>query len=52
MNHPNTVKCPTCEKKVIWDQLNHWKPFCSQRCEKIDLHGWITEQQYIKNIDS
>ncbi|WP_439332193.1 DNA gyrase inhibitor YacG, partial [Pantoea agglomerans] len=32
-----TVACPQCGKDVIWDELSPWRPFCSKRCQLIDL---------------
>jgi endogenous inhibitor of DNA gyrase (YacG/DUF329 family) len=37
------VKCPTCEKKVEW-QDNLWRPFCSERCKLIDFSRWANEE--------
>ena len=38
------VKCPTCRKETSWDNNPH-RPFCSQRCQLIDLGAW-TEERY------
>ena len=35
-----TVKCPTCDKKVIWNAESKFRPFCSERCRLIDLGEW------------
>ncbi len=35
-----TVKCPTCEKQVVWNESSPWRPFCSERCKLIDLGAW------------
>lgn len=37
------VKCPTCGKKSLWDATNRWRPFCSERCQQIDLGAWASE---------
>lgn len=34
------VKCPTCEKEVVWSQDSKYRPFCSERCKLIDLGAW------------
>ncbi len=36
---PRTVSCPTC-KKVTPYEGNPYRPFCSERCQKIDLGTW------------
>lgn len=35
-----TLKCPTCQKPIIWDPKNKFRPFCSERCKLIDLGAW------------
>jgi endogenous inhibitor of DNA gyrase (YacG/DUF329 family) len=42
---PTTVRCPTCDAAVVWDADARWKPFCSERCRLIDLHGWFSEER-------
>ncbi len=37
---PLFVDCPNCGKKVEWDKISQWKPFCSERCKLIDLGDW------------
>jgi endogenous inhibitor of DNA gyrase (YacG/DUF329 family) len=38
-----TLNCPTCKKAVIWsDEFPH-RPFCSHRCQLIDLGEWASE---------
>ena len=41
---PLRVKCPTCRKEVEWENNPH-RPFCSNRCQLIDLGAW-TEERY------
>lgn len=49
MSEPNktselkTVNCPTCKKQVIWTEQAKNRPFCSERCQLIDLGEWATE---------
>jgi len=42
-----TVRCPTCEKLVVWIPENAWRPFCSERCKLIDLGEWASESHRI-----
>lgn len=41
------VDCPTCGKKVIWNETNTFRPFCSKRCQLIDLGEWAAEEKRI-----
>ncbi len=43
----NEVKCPTCEKLSVWDKNNSFRPFCSERCQLIDLGDWASESHRI-----
>lgn len=42
-----TVKCPTCDKPVIWQTSSEHRPFCSERCKLIDLGDWAEENHKI-----
>lgn len=42
-----TVKCPNCSKQVAWQANNRFRPFCSKRCQLIDLGEWANEQRVI-----
>ncbi|QQX80628.1 DNA gyrase inhibitor YacG [Shewanella sp. KX20019] len=42
-----TVKCPTCQTEVTWDNNSKFKPFCSDRCKLIDLGDWASEKHAI-----
>lgn len=44
---PTTVKCPTCQKDVIWQAESKFRPFCSKRCQLIDLGEWSEENHTI-----
>lgn len=43
---PLTVKCPTCRKETAWENNPH-RPFCSDRCQFIDLGAWVEERYKI-----
>ena len=43
---PPRVKCPTCRRETDWDNNPH-RPFCSDRCQLIDLGGWAEERYRI-----
>lgn len=41
---PRVVNCPTCGKPVAWSEDNRFRPFCSERCRRIDLGAWAAEE--------
>lgn len=41
------VECPGCQAEVIWDSHSPWRPFCSKRCQLIDLGEWAAEEKFI-----
>lgn len=40
------VKCPTCRKEGDWFSGKHG-PFCSRRCQLIDLGKWFSEEHAV-----
>ena len=49
MNNEKTIQvnCPTCNKSVAWTEESKYRPFCSNRCQLIDLGAWSTEEYKI-----
>jgi len=41
------VKCPTCQTELIWNEEATFRPFCSKRCQLIDLGQWANEEHAI-----
>ncbi|WP_075182202.1 DNA gyrase inhibitor YacG [Pantoea sp. 1.19] len=41
------VNCPTCSKAVVWGEISPNRPFCSKRCQLIDLGEWAAEEKRI-----
>ena len=41
------VKCPQCKTSVEWAEDNSYRPFCSKRCQLIDLGAWASERNKI-----
>ena len=41
------VPCPTCGKSVAWEESSVFRPFCSKRCQLIDLGAWAAEENVI-----
>ena len=46
------VDCPTCQKKVIWQEENFYRPFCSERCKLIDLGEWADGKHRIASEEA
>ncbi|PHM77789.1 DNA gyrase inhibitor YacG [Xenorhabdus cabanillasii] len=47
MSEVLTVACPTCGKTIIWGEISPHRPFCSKRCQLIDLGEWANEEKKI-----
>lgn len=41
------VACPQCQTPVIWSAESPYRPFCSKRCQLIDLGEWAAEEKAI-----
>lgn len=50
-NKPITNSCPICNKKTILTKANPYRPFCSERCQIIDLGAWADESYSIQGED-
>ncbi len=37
------VSCPTCGGDSVYAASNPYRPFCSERCKKMDLGAWASE---------
>ncbi len=44
------MKCPTCGKPAEW-QDNPYRPFCSERCQLVDLSAWVNEEYRVPGAD-
>lgn len=42
MKNATIRRCPQCRRETNWED-NPWKPFCSERCQMIDLGKWASE---------
>jgi len=38
------VPCPACKGPSLFDPVNRWRPFCSERCRQVDLGAWASER--------
>jgi endogenous inhibitor of DNA gyrase (YacG/DUF329 family) len=43
-NHKRQMRCPTCKRPVEVSETNRFRPFCSERCQMIDLGTWVEER--------
>jgi endogenous inhibitor of DNA gyrase (YacG/DUF329 family) len=34
------IKCPNCRKETVYSPENPFRPFCSERCQLLDLGAW------------
>lgn len=41
------VQCPTCITDVLWLESSIHRPFCSKRCQLIDVGDWADENHKI-----
>ena len=41
------VKCPECGEKNEYSEKNKHRPFCSARCQLLDLGAWASESHKI-----
>ena len=37
------MKCPGCKRPARWEG-NAYRPFCSERCQTLDLGNWATDR--------
>lgn len=47
MSEAIIVNCPNCKKEVVWGMESPYRPFCSKRCQLIDLGEWAAEEKRI-----
>ena len=44
---PPTAPCPRCGERALLAPSNPWRPFCSERCQMIDLGRWAAGEYAI-----
>ena len=45
------VKCPECGEQTEYSEKNEYRPFCSSRCQLLDLGAWASESRKIPGED-
>jgi len=43
MTDIRTIRCPRCRQETPWQDNPH-RPFCSQKCQLVDLGRWAQEE--------
>ncbi|HLH78350.1 MAG TPA: DNA gyrase inhibitor YacG [Candidatus Binataceae bacterium] len=38
------MRCPICKRPVEISPANRYRPFCSERCQMVDLGLWAGEE--------
>lgn len=46
------VKCPACGREAVFDATNPCRPFCSERCQTLDLGAWADERYRVPSPES
>jgi endogenous inhibitor of DNA gyrase (YacG/DUF329 family) len=46
------IKCPTCGQPTEYSSANRFRPFCSERCQLIDLGEWAEGRYAIPVADA
>ena len=50
MQQLRLIPCPTCKKLTEFSPSNKFRPFCSERCQMIDLGDWANETHRIPDV--
>lgn len=48
MKRPMQVRCPACRKRGLWFE-GQFGPFCSKRCQLVDLGKWFEGEHVISD---
>jgi uncharacterized protein len=46
------IACPTCQKQFVFEPKSPSMPFCSARCQMIDLGRWMNEEIGLPHVPS
>ena len=44
---PAKVRCPTCQRELVWSDEFPFRPLCSERCRMVDLGAWLAEERKV-----
>jgi endogenous inhibitor of DNA gyrase (YacG/DUF329 family) len=51
MTQERIVSCPQCSAPVAWSLASRFRPFCSERCQLIDLGAWANESYRVPVVE-
>lgn len=51
-NSEKKLLCPICDRATTFESLNPFRPFCSEKCQLIDLGNWLSEKHFIPGQDT
>lgn len=46
-SHSTTTSCPICQGATSLSVDNRHRPFCSARCQMVDLGNWLGERYVV-----
>ncbi len=46
------MRCPICKRETDAGPANRYRPFCSERCQMIDLGTWAGEEYRVSGAKS
>ncbi len=46
------VPCPSCRQPAEYSPANPFRPFCGERCRKLDLGAWASESYRLPAAES
>jgi uncharacterized protein len=46
------VACPCCQGDSLYATRNPYRPFCSERCKKMDFSAWASENYRLQASSS
>ena len=46
------MDCPNCKKPADMSPGNRFRPFCSERCQLIDLGAWVSGDYESEDSDA
>lgn len=47
MDSDPELKCPQCQRPIVWSDAFPYRPFCCKRCQMIDFGSWANEEHTI-----
>jgi uncharacterized protein len=48
----DAARCPICQGATSFSVENRYRPFCSARCQTIDLGNWLGERYVVPGAAS